>query len=258
MSHAADHSLLKREAYRALADALGESPETVTAVHHLYRGQGRVFLIGTPERFDAVLIENPASEEWMGYGPDVNALFALFEGSTPWDSIMVASGLAHALGQRIEQQMGIPVRYEDLLFHALRNPVVPYSNPTVRQLTLRDALLLEMAPEELRWTGFESIHALLRDGLAAAALVEGHIVAIAHTSARSRDYAELGVGTLGPWRNRGLSSAAAAFVADKVREAGQVPVWSTSEDNAASLRVAEKLGFTREGRMTAVILQRER
>lgn len=85
MSRAADHSLLKREAYSALADAFGESPETVTAVHHLYRGQGRVYLMGTPEHFDAVLIENPASEEWMGYGPDGNALFALFEGRTRWN-----------------------------------------------------------------------------------------------------------------------------------------------------------------------------
>jgi predicted GNAT family acetyltransferase len=165
--------------------------------------------------------------------------------------------LAHALGQRIEQQMGIPVRYEDLLFPTLRKPVVGFRHPAVRQLTLRDARLLETVSEELRWTGFESMHALLRDGLAAVALIEGHIVAIAHTAARSRGYAELGVGTLEAWRNRGLSSAAAALVAHKVQEAGQIAVWSTSEDNVASLRVAEKLGFTREGRLTAVILQRE-
>lgn len=258
MSRATDHSLLKREAYCALADALGESPETVTAVHHLYRGHGRVYLVGNPKRFDAVLIENPASEEWMGYGPDVNALFALFQDTTRWDGIVVAPALAHALGQRIEQRMGIPVRYEDMLFHILRKPVVIFRHPVVRQLTLRDALLLETATEELRWTGFESMHSLLRDGLVAAALVEGHIVAIAHTSSRSRDYAELGVGTLEAWRNRGLASAAAALVAHKVQEAGQVPVWSTSENNTASLRVAEKLGFTREGCLTAVILQRGR
>ncbi|SRR5260370_41734909 len=111
---------------------------------------------------------------------------------------------------------------------------------------------------ELRWTGFESTQAMLSDGLVAAAIVEGHVVAIAHTSARSRDYADIGVGTLEPWRNRGFSSAAAALVAQKIQEAGQVPVWNTGEGNYASLRVAEKLGFTREGLLTYVILQPER
>jgi len=33
-----------------------------------------------------------------------------------------------------------------------------------------------------------------------------------------------------------------------------VPVWSTGEDNVASLRVARKLGFEEVGRRTYVIL----
>jgi len=49
--------------------------------------------------------------------------------------------------------------------------------------------------------------------------------------------------TLAPWRGRGLSTAAAALVCADVQAAGQTPVWSTAEDNAASRRVATKLGF---------------
>jgi len=123
---------------------------------------------------------------------------------------------------------------------------------------LSDTPLLEAAPKAVRGAGFESAEAMLTDGLVAAAIVEGQIVSIAHTSARSRTYADIGVATLEPWRNRGFSSAAAALVAQKIQEAGQIPVWSTGEENFASLRVAEKLGFTKEGVLTYVMLQQER
>ena len=96
---------------------------------------------------------------------------------------------------------------------------------------------------------------MLTEGVAAAAIVDDGIVAIAFTSARSRDYADVAVATLEPWRNRGFAAAAAALVAGKIQEAGQTPVWSTGEDNLASLRVAEKLGFTRECELTYVIPQ---
>jgi RimJ/RimL family protein N-acetyltransferase len=258
MPLSSDGYLLKREAYHVLADVLGESPQTVIAVHQLHRGLCRVYILGTPGQFDAVIIEIPASAELMGYGHDVNALYELLQVIPDWDCIDVAPDCAQALGQLIELRMGIRVRYYGDIHHALRKPVVPWHHPAVRQLTLRDAPLLETALEELRWTGFESTQAMLSEGLVAAALVEGHVVAIAHTSARSRDYTDIGVGTMEPWRNRGFSSAAAALVAQKIQEAGQVPVWSTGEDNYASLRVAEKLGFTREGLLTYVILQPER
>ena len=74
MSPTSDRYLLKREAYHVLADALGESPETVAAVHQLHRGLCRAYILGTPGHFDAVIIESPASAELMGYGHDVNAL----------------------------------------------------------------------------------------------------------------------------------------------------------------------------------------
>jgi predicted GNAT family acetyltransferase len=94
---------------------------------------------------------------------------------------------------------------------------------------------------------------LLTEGIIAAAIVDGGVVAIAHTAARTERHADLGVATLPAWRGRGLATAAAALVAERVRAAGQIPVWSTGETNAASRRVAQKLGFREVARRTYLI-----
>jgi predicted GNAT family acetyltransferase len=61
------------------------------------------------------------------------------------------------------------------------------------------------------------------------------------------------VTTLPEWRGRGLSTAAAALVATVIQDAGRTPVWSTGEGNAASRRVAEKLGFREVARRAYLI-----
>ncbi len=92
------------------------------------------------------------------------------------------------------------------------------------------------------------------EGVVAGAVVEGDLlVAIAFTHARSTRHADVAVNTLEEWRGRGLATAAASLVAQRLQEAGQRPMWSTGEDNSASLRVAQKLGFTPITRRTYVI-----
>jgi predicted GNAT family acetyltransferase len=97
---------------------------------------------------------------------------------------------------------------------------------------------------------------LLTHGIAACAIVAGQIVSFAHTYARSERHADIGVATVEAWRGRGFGTAAASLVARRVQEAGQTPVWSTGEDNAASLRVARKIGFTQVSRRTYLVLAR--
>ncbi|GCE09129.1 GNAT family N-acetyltransferase [Dictyobacter aurantiacus] len=94
---------------------------------------------------------------------------------------------------------------------------------------------------------------LLQESITAAGIIDGHIVAIASASARTQRYANIAVNTLEAWRNQGISSAATSLVATHLQKAGQVPVWSTGIDNYASQRVAEKLGFSREGARTYLI-----
>ena len=87
----------------------------------------------------------------------------------------------------------------------------------------------------------------------AGAIVEGRLVAIAHTSAITQKHADIGVYTVEAHRRQGLSTACAGLVAAAVQETGRTPTWSTGEDNWASLRVAEKLGLREVGRRVYVI-----
>ena len=165
----------------------------------------------------------------------------------------MASEYAAGLGETIQAKTGTEVRYYGDVYHTLSRPVVRFEDEAVRQMTLDDLELLESSPKELRSSAFANARDLLSEGFVACAIVSGSIVATALTSARTDLYGEVGVFTKEEWRRRGFSTAAASIVAQRIQEAGQTAVWSAGEDNAASLRVAEKLGFNEVSRRTYVI-----
>ena len=132
--------------------------------------------------------------------------------------------------------------------------IVAGSHPSVRCLTGEDLGLLTAAPLDIRGAclGFGTLERLLQAGIVAGAVIDDELVAVASTWAVSEKYADLSVVTAGPWRGRGLVTACAGLVVVDIRRTGRVPVWSTGEDNMASLRVARKLGFEEVGRRTYV------
>jgi len=75
-------------------------------------------------------------------------------------------------------------------------------------------------------------------------------------AARSELYADIGTFVIENYRNRGFSTASASIVAKRVQESSQTPIWSTGENNFASQKVAQKIGFTEVARRTYVILEK--
>lgn len=75
------------------------------------------------------------------------------------------------------------------------------------------------------------------------AWLEGKLVSVAGTFFQGAGYEDLGVATEPPYRGLGLNTACAAAACAAVVARGRVPSWNTSTDNAASMRVAAKLGF---------------
>ncbi len=174
-----------------------------------------------------------------------------------WDCVDVDPVAAEPLAATIERDLGRPCKLYGDLHHVLRQPVRLLRHPDVRLFGPDDMDFVRRAlPDEL------GNPAKFADNLAWAifsgAVADGRIVAYAYTSARSGGYANIGVETCKAYRNRGYCTAAAALVARAVQEAGEVPVWSAGETNAASLRVAAKLGFERIGHKTYVIKGRDR
>jgi GNAT superfamily N-acetyltransferase len=163
--------------------------------------------------------------------------------------------LAADVAAIIECEMGLATRLYGEVCFVLAEPAPSFEHKAVRLLGPQDAGLLSQAPPELRGTGWGTIETMLADGVAAVGIVDGRVVAIAHTSGHTRRYADIGVFTHEDYRSRGLSTTAASLVAHRVQQLGLTPVWSTGCDNLASLRVAEKLGFSEVSRGTYVILE---
>lgn len=129
------------------------------------------------------------------------------------------------------------------------DPAAPV-DASIRRLAPSDAPYLRGLSRESAWI---SIYWDGPDGLAASgygwgAFVDGHLAAVACTAFLGENYEDIGVVTEPPFRGLGLSPACVLALCGEIRARGHQPSWTTSPDNLASIRVAEKLGF---------VLQRE-
>jgi RimJ/RimL family protein N-acetyltransferase len=194
----------------------------------------------------------------MAFGDDVEAIWRLLHSLDGWRVVNVAEALARPLGTLMERDLGRRVRYYGDVYHTLSEPPTEHAHPLVRRLTPVDTPLLEAAPSAIQGAGFGGPAGLLREGIVAGAVDGNRLVGIAHTSAITERYADVGVATLEPYRGQGISTAAASLVCRAIQETGRTPVWSCGEDNRASLRVAEKVGFRQIGRRLYVIPAQEK
>ena len=237
---------------RRLLQAIAETPETVVPIHLLRHGTCRAYATGDAAALDAVVVQADClPEEPFGLGTNAQGLWNLLRGIDGWTCVEVAPTVAHRLGALISEYKGKRVRFYEGVYHTLTKPAAVFEDSAVRHLSIRDAGLL--AAYGLHGGDFGSLPRLLLDGVVAGAVVDGQVVGTAHTSAVTDRYADIGVETQEAWRGRGFATAAASIVAMRVQEQGRIPVWSCGEDNLASLRVAEKLGFEEVSRLTYVI-----
>ena len=118
----------------------------------------------------------------------------------------------------------------------------------VRPLARGDAAQLAALSDESDWISktWGGPAGLAASGLAWGAFVEGRLASVANAFFAGPRYVDLGVATEPEFRGRGFSPACAAALCRQVRAGGRQPCWSTSLDNPASQRVAEKLGFVFE------------
>ncbi len=232
----------------SLADAIGDTPETVIPIHLLRRGLADAHVVGHLGRPDGAIVQSHSlrSEPWC-IGTDPAAVLELLRPLNDWRlqglSPNVGAHIAAPLAKLAEKDLRVEVDFYGDVYHTLSTPVTALSVPEVRQLSLDDMSLISTYRRSARGTGFATFEDLLTDGVAAGAVVEGKLVGLAHTNALTARYADIGVATRREFRRRGFASAAAFIVARRIQEMGLVPVWSVGEDNQASLRVAAKLGF---------------
>ena len=247
-------SLVQTQAERdLLARALGDTAETARPSHFLRRGLVDAHVTGTGPRFDGLIVQSPAlpEEPWC-FGTDPSAIWELLRRLNAWGrdcmSPNVSAELARPLANLIEHRTGAQVHLYEDCFHTLTRPVRGFHVPGVRLLNLGDVGMLPAYRSNPRAMGFATYEDLLTHGVAAGAVVEDRLVALAYTSAFTAGYGDIAVSTKEAWRGMGFASALGCLVARRIQSLGRTPVWSAGEGNAASLRVAAKLGFAEVSR----------
>lgn len=245
--------------FNILADALGETPETIIPAHCLRRELCKAFVAGEIRHFKGAIVqEDSLRSEPIAFGTDAEVLWNLLKMVKGWDCLDVDPRSASDLGELIKREMNVNIQYYNDIYFTLTQPVVNFRDDDVRLLTPNDLELLESAPKELQGYGFEDARIMLTDGVTATAIKDNKIVAIAYVSALSEHYTDIGVFTEKKWRKYGIATAAASLVAKKVQDLEKIPVWSTGENNIASVRIAQKLGFKEVSRMTFIIVEKEK
>jgi hypothetical protein len=116
---------------------------------------------------------------------------------------------------------------------------------TVRPLGPDDTTAVVGLDPSLQWIAatWDGPAGLASSGYAWGAFVLGRLVSVACTFFRGSRYEDLGVVTAPNLQRRNLSTLCTRALCADVLARGRRPSWSTSTDNAASQRVAEKAGF---------------
>jgi RimJ/RimL family protein N-acetyltransferase len=135
------------------------------------------------------------------------------------------------------------VEWDRLVFVLRGRPPAPGGR--VRRLGHADAGPLGELGEETAWVAktWGGPAGLAASGTGWGAFAGGRLVSVACPFFVGDRYEDVGVATEPGFRGAGLSTACAAAVCAAILERGRAPSWTTSPDNLASLRVAEKLGF---------------
>lgn len=85
----------------------------------------------------------------------------------------------------------------------------------------------------------------------------GNIAAWAFSAAVSNSEIDIGIETSENYRNRGFAAAAAKMMIKYAFDAGKSPVWACHCNNAASKRLAEKIGFEKTSECSIIKIKQK-
>ncbi|MEO1644356.1 MAG: GNAT family N-acetyltransferase [Chloroflexota bacterium] len=248
----------------AFLSTIGETPETVYTRQAIRDSKATVYCVGEADDFSAAVVQwHVQPKEPMGFGTSGTDLWATLQQVSGWEVINVPLTMADDLAKTMtadDTNIDSVRRYGDIYYTLTRPAIAPAfddSDIDIRLLTVDDAEMMHRAPRELqRANGFVRIEDALRQNSIACGIVDNEIVAISQTVGKSETMIEVGVHTAEAYRGKGISTQASYLVCQQIQAQGKLPVWSTGEDNWASQKVAQKIGFEEVSRRVYLIPQR--
>jgi RimJ/RimL family protein N-acetyltransferase len=223
---------------RHLAERLPDVPRWVEARDYLLSGECEISgLEETPEL--ALVVRDPRTGFVMIVGaPNADAIREAASASclVP-DSNLIA---APEHGDHVAAALPGWSRTRAIL-HLLRRPedLPPAGSSDVRFVDRATLATAEAIPAGLR----RELEQAAETSPIAAAFVEGHPVAFCYAGSITESLWDISIDTLADHRRRGHAARAVAHMIRHMQARGKSPVWAALEDNAASWRLAQKLGF---------------
>ncbi len=216
---------------------LPERPGPLIGLHVIQTGNGRCFVDRWPEP-NAVLIETAGNYTLLGNPQAVSPITI-----RPYlKGFIEASQAFFPLLKAIDPHLIIWPR----VIYTQQQSTPPHINHhTIRRLKPSDTNHLQTFDPNSAWIykTWGGPHGLARSGFAWGAFIDNQLASIACTFFLGEMYEEIGIVTAPKFRGNGLSTACAMALCHDIQTRGRVASWTTSPDNLASMRVAEKLGF---------------
>jgi GNAT superfamily N-acetyltransferase len=163
----------------------------------------------------------------------------------------LAADAADQMATAFAARWGLARRVTDVI-NILPAPAPPLSHRLIRRLAESELDCWRLASDDLL-PERRVVEPAASAGRMYVAIEDGVIVGHGSSFAAGSRFADVGVHVSPPHRGQGLATCAAAQACGAVQVAGLTPVWGTSSDNTASLRVAAKLGFVEADRLVYLV-----
>jgi len=172
--------------------------------------------------------------------PPCPSILAAIDGTTEMTPIVAQTGEAPHIARCLQRTGDARWKSERAILHLLQAPAaraVPSAGIELRLLRAEDSL--DHLPAGLR---HEMTHARLLAPVGVA-VVDGCPASFCYPVWTTERLWDVSIDTLDGYRGRALGARIVWFMIDLMRRQGREPVWGALESNAASLRLAEELGF---------------
>lgn len=248
---------LSPEQFGQLLPFVPDTPWTTTPIHVIQRRQGRIFVDSptAPRNLVVIAQGDPVTRAvdhaFLFGSPASDALRTFAQAIRGPMEIVCDDETAKLLAEHHPE-----ARRRDSVVHwfeRLEDADVVRAEPGARRLRITEADQIAQLVPGWALRTFRTPKELVTGGTVYVVEAEGRIASAGFSVDQSMKYERVGVSTWEALRRRGHGSRVAAKVVRAIADQGRIPCMTVERNDAAGLRIAEKLGFNQRALMTTFL-----